>query len=164
MAQAFDQFVFGSHPDLQSTAIRSNTVFFLYKSWLQIDGHLQADRKRWSSTFPVLLWFEVKGKVLNLRVEVGPLQSRDNDRAALVNSLRNRLGGPRPKAGGKGNGETYTRIKRFSTAISEDPTIEDLVVAMEKTWKEAAQLHIHRTVQEAVESATPLLSTQQTSK
>jgi hypothetical protein len=136
LAQAFDQFVQANGQGLRSTAVRSNTAFFLFEDWLRIPSFPQADRKRWTSTFPVLMWFEVGPKRLHLRLEVGPFIDAVK-RPLVVQGLQSRLEPDKPQARGKGKGETFTRIATFRTSIPEDPEAVDLVEAMEKLWKEA---------------------------
>lgn len=136
LALAFDQFVQASGLGLRSTAVRSNTAFFLFEEWLQISGFPQADRKRWTSTFPVLMWFEVGTKKMHLRLEVGPLIDFAK-RPLVVQGLQSKLEPDKPQARGKGKGDIYTRIATFRTSIPEDPEAVDLVEAMEKLWKEA---------------------------
>lgn len=151
LAQAFDEFLRNGHLGLQAVAERSNTVHFVCSSWLRIEGFPEADRKRWSTNFPVKLWFEWAAKKLFLRVEVGPFLNPSEDRAVLIRRLRERWGESTPKAGGKGNGETYTRITRFTASVPEDPTVEELAQAMEKAWKESARLQVEEAVSEAVQ-------------
>ena len=155
LAQAFDEFVRGGHPGLQAVAERSNTVHFVCSSWLRIEGFPEADRKRWSTSFPVKLWFEWGARKLFLRVEVGPFLHPSEDRAVLIRRLRERWDEAAPRAGGKGNGETYTRITRFTASVPEDPTVEELALAMEKAWKESARLHVEDAVSEAVRGLGP---------
>jgi len=145
LSQAFEQFTRAGNRALKTTAIRSSTVHFLFESWLHIDNYPHADRKRWSSEFPVLFWFEVGSKQLYLRLEVGPFLEVTL-RSPIVNRLQAKLKEKEPKQGGKGNGETYTRIITYKTSISEDPTVDELVGAMEKTWKDASQHDLEQTI------------------
>ncbi|MDE1947090.1 MAG: PD-(D/E)XK nuclease family protein [Burkholderiales bacterium] len=153
LAQAFDQFMQASDRGLSSTAVRSNTAFFLFEDWLKIPGFPQADRKRWTSTFPVLMWFEVRPKRLHLRLEVGPIVDVVK-RTSVVQGLQSRLDPDKPLARGNSKGNTYTRIATFRTSIPEDPETADLVEAMEKLWKEA-QRHKWREVVHLLLTAAP---------
>lgn len=136
LAQAFDQFVQASGQGLRSTAVRSNTAFFLFDDWLQIPDFPQADRKRWTSIFPILMWFEVGTKRLHLRLEVGPFIDVVK-RPLVVQGLQSRFEPDKLQTRGKGKGDIYTRIATFRTNIPEDPEALDLVEAMEKLWKDA---------------------------
>lgn len=150
LAQAFEQFVQSSNKGLSSTAVRSNTAFFLFKDWLRISDFPQADRKRWTSTFPVMMWFEVGNKRLHLRLEIGPFIDVAN-RASVVEQLRLKLdpnSSTQPRGKGKGKGGTYTRIATFRTSIPEDPEAGDLVEGMEKLWKEADRHKWNEVVQQ----------------
>lgn len=159
LLQAFEQFVLESGEPLQATVVRSNTAFFLFNEWLNIQNYPLADRKRWSSTFPVLLWFEVGATRLHLRLEVGPFVDADK-RPPLVLALQSALKAEKPRAGGKGKGNTFTRVITFSTSIPEDPEVGDLAAAMEKLWKDAVRLQLKDVVNRQVTtlaSATTLL-------
>lgn len=138
LAQAFHLFVQGSGTGLKSTAVRSNTAFFLYDEWLRIPKYPQADSKRWQSPFPVLMWFEAGTNRLRLRLEVGPFLDSSR-RASVVERLQAELPADtqvaRSKRKGKGN--TFTRVVTLSTQIPEDPEAADLVGAMEKLWADA---------------------------
>jgi hypothetical protein len=135
LSEAFKQFK-ESHPQLKETAVRSNTVFFLFESWQKISNYPRADRKQyaWSSDFPILLWFETKGRNLYLRLEVGPFQDVSL-RSHVVKDLQTKLGDKKLKEGGKGNGANYTRIITKTTSVPDDPTVDDLSKAMETVWK-----------------------------
>lgn len=141
LSLAFEQFVLTSEKPLQATAVRSTTTFFLFNDWLQIPSYPLAERKRWSSSFPVLLWFEVGVKRLRLRLEVGPLVEVEK-RPPLVQALQARLRVGKSGANSKGKGGVYTRLITFATSIPEDPEVGDLVWAMEKLWTDAAHLNL----------------------
>ncbi|MBL8360770.1 MAG: PD-(D/E)XK nuclease family protein [Rubrivivax sp.] len=149
LALAFEQFVRTNDKPLQPTAVRSNTAWFLFDEWLRIDDFPQADRKRWSSTFPVLLWFDVGTKRLHLRLEVGPLADAEK-RPRLVQAMQTRIETDKTRKGGKGKGGTYTRIVTYVTAIPEDPSVGDLVSAMEKLWKDSAHLDLKKVVGQVI--------------
>ncbi len=129
LALAFEQFVSDKH-GLKSTATRSGTVFFLHEDWLLINKALVADRKRWSSEFPVLAWFQLGPKALHFRIEVGPLQPEAAEgRKALVESFRAAYG-----SSGKRESPTFTRVRTVNKKVPEDPTMEDVLAAMNELW------------------------------
>ncbi len=145
LSQAFDQFISATGGKLETTALRSNTATFLFADWLKIPNFPEADRKRWSSTFPVVLWFAVGVKGVYLRLEVGPLVEPEK-RQPIVDALREKLKSANSRTRKKGSGNTYTRILTFSTSISEDPEIGELVDAMKKLWQIAEQHKLNETV------------------
>lgn len=153
MTIAFKQFQIG-HPGLQATTTRTNTVFFCYESWLRIANYPQADRKRWSSSFPVLMWFEQGIKKLYLRVEVGPIAVNPSARQSIIDGLRTEWRLPSGKQLAKGKGAIYTRIKTVPTSVSDDPDVDELVAAMEKLWVQSESIDVERTVQRVVEAAS----------
>lgn len=129
LAEAFEQFA--QDKGLRATVVRSNTVYFLFDSWVeQVKEYPKADQKRWHSDFPVLLWLDVNGSKLYLRLEVGPLAD-GADRTKLVERLQEKF----EKKAGKVAGGTYTRIVTCSTKIDPDPDMDELIEAMEKVWK-----------------------------
>jgi len=136
--------------ELKQAALRSSTVYFLFESWLNISGFPQADRKRhqWTSPFPVVLWFEIAGKKLNLRVEVGPLPSEIN-RAEFLNRFPDKwVDAGSSRVGVKG---IYSRIKKATESISEEPSAEDLFEAMKKLWAKSSSWNVETTVRTVVE-------------
>lgn len=148
LGQAFDLFsaeASGATP-LKLTAARSTTAFFLFESWLKIAGHPLADRRRWTSTFPVLLWFEVQSKKMNLRAEVGPFID-PTAKASFLAQFPSGWIETKSKAGGKG---IFTRVKRTSTVLPEDPTSEDLYEAMKKLWSDSKAWNIEDVVRSVV--------------
>lgn len=145
LSQAFDQFISAKGGQLETTALRSNTATFLFGDWLKIPNFPEADRKRWSSTFPVVLWFAVGVKGVYLRLEVGPFVEAEK-RQPIVDALREKLKSANSRTRKKGAGNTYTRIVTFSTSISEDPEVGELVDAMEKLWQTAEQHQLKETV------------------
>ena len=153
MTVAFKQFQSG-HPGLQATTTRTNTVFFCYESWLRIADYPHADRKRWSSPFPVLMWFEQGVKKLYLRVEVGPIVVDPGARPSIITGLRTEWRLPSGKQLGKGKGAVYTRIKTVLTSISNDPDVDELVAAMEKLWVQYESINVEQTVRKVVEAAS----------
>lgn len=148
--QAYEMFATEVQPvALRKTASRSTTLFFAYESWLKINSHPQADRKRWTSTFPVLLWFEVLNKKMNLRVEVGPFFDPTLDRANFLKRFPENWIDRKVKSGGKG---VFTRIKRASVPIPEDATSEDLCEAMKKLWADTKPWNVENIVRTVIEN------------
>lgn len=151
LSQAFDQFIAAKGEQLETTALRSNMATFLFADWLKIPNFPEADRKRWSSTFPVVLWFAVGVKRVYLRLEVGPFVEPEK-RQPIVDALREKLKSANSRTRKKGAGNTYTRILTFSTSVSEDPDVGELVEAMERLWKDAAPHRLNATVREVLTS------------
>jgi len=137
LVAAFDQLKHGVHRDFEQEAVRSDTVFFLLNEWKTSLGLLhEAPKGAWPSTYPVLLWFKQNGDKLWLTLEVGPFKSDAKpERARFIAEMRKQLQIAQPLPGGKGNGDTYTRVKTESVKVGEDPSVEDLVTAMEGLCK-----------------------------
>jgi hypothetical protein len=129
LALAFEQFV-SSRSDLEAAAKRSETIFFLDKRWKSISKAAIADRKRWPHEFPVLFWFQQSEKKLQLRLEIGPMLS---DYAAvrikLVQLFKKEYQNGRTSAS-----PIFTRVLTVSEKLPDDPTMEDVLAAMETLW------------------------------
>ena len=129
LAQAFEEFM-REHPQLTATATRSETVFFLHKDWLLISGAQVADRRRWSTPFPVQFWFQLGEKKLQLRLEIGPVISDlTASRVELVQRFRAEY-----LTNGSKVSPTYTRVLTTSGKLPEDPTLDDVLAAMNELW------------------------------
>lgn len=148
LSQAFALFL---EDNVYLKALRSsiNRVYFYHSEWLNISEFPKADALRWAGDFPVLLWFELSGGRLHLRLEVGPLQSNDNvKRSVLIHELRSRFKGKDRQS----RGNTYTRIKTISHQIPEDCSVEDLYDAMKILWGNLGGDSIAKSVADAVKA------------
>lgn len=130
LAMALEQFL-ATRTTLEVAAKRTETAFFLDKSWKSIAKATKADRKRWPHEFPVLFWFQLEEKKLLLRLEIGPVIPDDADkRTKLVQLFKEKYQNIRANAS-----STYTRVLTMSERLPEDPTMDDVLDAMEKMWE-----------------------------
>lgn len=127
---AFQEFI-SNNPSLVDTVVRSDTAYFLERSWQEDPVTKVADRKRWPSVFPVIFWFKVGERKLHLRLEIGPIvPPYFASREFLVESFRKAY-----RTGGAKVSNTFTRILTISTDIPEvDPSMEEILEAMNKLW------------------------------
>lgn len=136
LAMAFQGFS-TNHSELEATTNRAGIVFFLHKDWKSITNANVADRGRWSSDFPVLFWFRLRDKKLQLTLEVGPiLQKAGNERDVLVKNLRTEYSSNREKTS-----LIFTRVLSMSASLEEDPSSDDVQEAMESLWNKLEKIH-----------------------
>ena len=145
LAQAFENFA--ESKELRVLTVRSNTIFFAFNSWLEIEKYPAADEKRWHSSFPILLWFEVKEKKLLLRLEVGPLID-SSSRPILVSKLQSLISPKNLQK--KAITYTFTKITTFIQTIPEYSKSEDLVKGMEDAWRDMLAKEIEGGVKTAI--------------
>jgi hypothetical protein len=158
LAVAFDLLKNGVYSDFEQEAVRSDTVFFVFCGWkTSFKSMPEALKGAWPSNYPVLMWFKQNGGKLWLTLEVGPYKGGlKPERTRFIADLRAQLKIPQPKPGGKGNGDTYTRVKTESAKVGEDPSVEDLVTAMQELCKRIQVSEVKTAVSEAIcAGATP---------
>lgn len=127
LSLAFEDFKSGKN--LNATTTRSETLYFLHADWLDIKSALVADRKRWSTEFPVQFWFQLTDKKLQLRLEIGPVSEVASSRENLVELFRKAYPGR-----GNRTSPSYTRVHTISKKLTEDPAVDDVLNAMNELW------------------------------
>ena len=127
---AFDEFILDAGAPCEVPVKRNGYVVFYPINWKNINENLKANRSKWSSDFPIHLIFEIKGKYLYLRMQVGPFEDIDGERNNLIKELRNKITGSTQR----NITDTYTNIVTFKQIISETPSADELMVAMKKLW------------------------------
>ena len=131
LAAAFERFM-ESHPGLERSSLRSGSVYFHHREWLQLKGGPQASREtNWTSDFPIRFWIRLEESRLLLFLDVGPLlnPASENSRNALVTEVC------KPFNGKPSRGKKFTRVARAEVKLTEDHSVDDVFEAMEQAWK-----------------------------
>ena len=133
LGYAFDDFVKNSSVSCNTPIRRDTYIVFYPQSWPTNEHYPKATRQKWPSDFPVIMAFDLKGKSLHLRMEVGPFEINDERRTPFVGALRKKLNARLDKK----ITNTYTRVASHSKSIGEDPDQETIGLAMTELWQNA---------------------------
>lgn len=129
LSEAFEMFTV-KHPQLRAHRTRTNDVHFTSMDWLEVPA-FQIAAPKWGASFPVKFWFQLQGRALNLRLEVGPFRADAKpDRSHFVQQLRDHF---QAKAS-KRSSAIYTQIDKWSRPVPEDAGAEDIASVMEEVW------------------------------